>query len=485
MLTLAKTLSVAAFFLSFSLPATAQIIPDTTLGGESSKITSTPEVLQIEGGAIRGTNLFHSFSSFSLNTGERAHFQNSPNIENIITRVTGGNISQIDGTISANNTANLFLINPNGIIFGANAKLDIGGSFLGTTASEIKFADNTTYSTINPQTPPLLTVTAPIGLQLGTNPGNIEVMGTGNNLIYGDNYSTIRDNRPAGLEVNPGNTLILVGGNINLTGGNLTAEGGRIELAAISSNNTVTISPDADGWQLDTTTANQLQDIQLTAAASLDASGAKGGDIHIMGNSLSMIDGSTILANTLGSETGGGINIRTQDFILLTDNNSSSYPSSLLTEINIGATGDGAPLNLDTGKLLLLNGAVISSGTFGAGNGGSVNIRAREYVEMRGTDKTIGLPSFLLSQANETSTGNAGTINIETGKLLLEDGGLISSSTTSNGNGGNIIVQASELVSVVGVVPLLNDSSALSTEAQNGATGASGTLTGIAPPVQV
>ena len=483
--TLPKTFCVAAFYLTFSLPATAQIIPDTTLGGESSKITGTPELLQIEGGAIRGNNLFHSFSNFSLNTGERAHFQNSPNIDNIITRVTGGNISQIDGTISANNTANLFLINPSGIIFGANAKLDIGGSFLGTTASEIKFADNTTYSTIDPQTPPLLTITAPIGLQLGTNPGNIEVMGTGNNLSYGDNFSTIRDNRPAGLEVKPGQTLTLVGGNINLTGGNLTAESGRIELAAISSNNTVTISPSADGWQLDTTTANQLQDIQLTAAASIDTSGAKGGDIHIRGNSLSMIDGSTILANTLGGETGGGIEIITHDFILLSDNNSSGYPSSLLTEINIGATGDGAPLTLDTGRLLLLNGAVISSGTFGAGNGGSITIRARESVEMRGTDKTIGLPSFLLSQANETSTGNAGTINIETGKLLVEDGGLISSSTTSNGNGGNIIVQATELVSVVGVVPVLNDSSALSTEAQNGATGTSGNLTVIAPQVQV
>ncbi|KAM3102293.1 filamentous hemagglutinin N-terminal domain-containing protein [Phormidesmis sp. 146-12] len=135
--------------------AFAQVVPDQTLPvGERSVVTdisSRSQVSgdlnsQINGGAIRETNLFHSFQQFSIPTGGGASFNNPANITNILTRVTGSNVPNIDGLIRANGTANLFLINPNGIVFGANARLELGGSFLASTAEGLKFDNEFKFS---------------------------------------------------------------------------------------------------------------------------------------------------------------------------------------------------------------------------------------------------------------------------------------------------------------------------------------------------
>ncbi|MEO1184438.1 MAG: filamentous hemagglutinin N-terminal domain-containing protein, partial [Cyanobacteria bacterium J06636_27] len=148
----------------------AQIEADNTLSINSNVIRNGIN-FTIKGGTARGNNLFHSFREFNIPNGGTAFFDNANSIGNIFTRVTGGSISNIDGIIKANGNANLFLMNPAGIIFGENARLNIGGSFLGTTAENIKFGDGSNFSTINPQSPPLLTINVPIGLQMGINPG--------------------------------------------------------------------------------------------------------------------------------------------------------------------------------------------------------------------------------------------------------------------------------------------------------------------------
>jgi filamentous hemagglutinin family protein len=210
-------------------PVQAQVIPDNTLPTAVSSLDNRN--FAIEGGARSGNNLFHSFSQFSIPTTGSAVFDNAVDVQNIFSRITGGNVSNINGLIQANGTANLFLLNPSGILFGSNASLNIGGSFLGTTAQSIKFGDGTEFSTVNPNGTGLLTISLPIGLQFGTLPAPITVQGTGHRLSQPSPILPIQVAASANeLRGNSGSTLALIGGEIALDGGILSIEQGQIAL---------------------------------------------------------------------------------------------------------------------------------------------------------------------------------------------------------------------------------------------------------------
>lgn len=283
------------FFLLNCKPTPAQIVPDTTLP-VNSIATPSGNTTTITGGTQAGTNLFHSFGEFSIPTDNTAFFNNALDIQNIISRVTGGSVSNIDGSIKANGTANLFLLNPNGFIFGPNAQLNIGGSFLASTADSLNFADGTQFSAKNPPAPPLLTVSVPIGLQLNGNTGKITVQGSE-------------------IQVPPERTLTLVGSDITLTGSNLTAQRGRIELVSLVSGNWPLVnSPQiTDNEGIST----EYGDIRLSQQAVVDASGSGGGNIQVRGRRISLTDGSQIRANTQGAELAGNVNVLARDTVEL------------------------------------------------------------------------------------------------------------------------------------------------------------------------
>ncbi len=159
-----------------SPPAWADIVPDNTLPNPSEVASFGRNEFVIDGGTLSGHNLFHSFESFSIPAEGKALFESSgKSVERIISRVTGDLPSSIEGLVEANSEVDLIFANPNGIFLGPNARLDIGGSFISTTAETVEFEDGLDFSAVDPAVDPLLSVQIPVGLQFGASSGAIQV----------------------------------------------------------------------------------------------------------------------------------------------------------------------------------------------------------------------------------------------------------------------------------------------------------------------
>jgi large exoprotein involved in heme utilization and adhesion len=248
-------------------------------------------------------------------------------------------------------------------------------------------------------------------------------------------------NQFATLQVPTGRSLLLLGGNVNLDGGRLQAQGGRVEVGGVVGAGTVGLEVDSNNLRLSFPQGVQRADVSLTNGAIVSASTSTGGgDIQVQGRRITLTEGSEIRVNNLRSQPGGTLAVTASELVELTGG------SRLLSDtVNTGAAGD---IGIETGRLVVRDGAQISASTRGVGQGGTLSVTASESVELNGTSAN-GSPSGLFVVTERI--GAAGDIEIATGRLVVRDGAQVSASTSGAGQGGTLTVTASESVQLIGI----------------------------------
>ncbi|WP_255325330.1 MULTISPECIES: filamentous hemagglutinin N-terminal domain-containing protein [unclassified Tolypothrix] len=425
----------------------------------------------INGGAQRGNNLFHSFIEFNINDGQRVYFGNPSGVQNILTRVTGANASNILGTLGVNGIANLFLINPNGIVFGNNASLDIRGSFVGTTANAVQFENQGIFSATNPQAPPLLVVnpSALLFNQINQNSTitNQSQAFAGSNPSGGDSF---------GLRVPDGKSLLLVGGNVLMNGGALRAYSGRVELGGLAAPGTVNLLSDGNNLSLVFPGNSALSDVLLTNEASIRVEGSVGGSITINSHNLDVLEGSILSAGigiglgTVDSQA-GDITLNAAEKIQV------GQSSQIQNAVAPFATGKSGNINITTGSLYFTDGAGLLTSSFGQGDAGDVTVRAIDVVSLTGANTIIA------SNLESGSVGKGGNVNINAANLFISDGAqlqtfirqALETQPAAQGNAGNVNITVTGTVDIVGKQGIFL--SAIVSEADTGTLGNGGNIT--------
>ena len=468
----------------------SNIVPDNTLGDESSQVIENFNDQPIEvitGGAQREQNLFHSFQEFNVSEGRGAYF-NSPdvNIQNIFSRVTGRNPSDIMGVLGTfgESNPNLYLINPNGILFGENASLDVGGSFAATTASGVEFGEQGNFDTINPQIPQLLTINPSAYLF-----NQINQTATIQSQSFSPAGQNIQGLDAFGLRVPDNQNLLFLGGDVILDGSWLNAFGGKVELGGLKESGRVVINIDGS---LEFPENVVRGDISLLNFSRILTTNEQGGAVNLTGRNISITGDSSIFSFTLGSKIGGDLKIDGTESIDITGNGFPSLGGLFVSAFSNGKSGNielltknltvqngilvstianeqgqagNISINAESVQLLgqeagkisseVLSGGALSAGTGGSGDAGKINITAKELI----------LKDKIAISADSINEGNAGTIDISVDQLSIQTGSSISSSTFGIGDAGDINIKAKNIeVNGVSEDNLTNTNSQITTQ---------------------
>ena len=412
------SLCAVGYLIANSNISLAQVTPDATI---NTQVDQNGSVAEITGGETRGGNLFHSFQDFSVPTGNEAFFDNANNISNILSRVTGGNVSNIDGLIRANGSASLFLINPAGIVFGQNASLNIGGSFYGSSASSILF-EGGEFSAADLENPPLLTVNAPICLGFRDNPGDIvNRASTGN-----------------ALEVLEGQNISLIGGNVNIEeGGIVFAPGGKVELGGLLKAGIINITEDSSLSFPDGVTRG---DVSLTDSSNIAVFSNIGGSIKVNAKNFDLTSGSFFNVG-IGTD-GNSLESQAGDVIINATDNVSLNSASIFNQISPDAMGNSGNIDIRGENISIANGGSILNDISGQGNAGNITLAAADNIIIDGGNSLTGILSFV----GATGEGNLGSIQSTAKNISFTNGGIITSLVAGAGSSENIDITTNNLV---------------------------------------
>ncbi|MDX8408915.1 MAG: filamentous hemagglutinin N-terminal domain-containing protein, partial [Mariprofundales bacterium] len=412
-------------------------------------------------GKTAGNNLFHSFTSFDVNSGESATFTGAATILNIIARITGGSFSTINGLIDSKTSmpsANFFLLNPAGVIFGSNASLNIGGAFHTSTADYLRMADQSQFFS-TPQTGEVLSTAAPTAFGFLNAPTQ-GIVTSGSALTVGS-----------------GQTLSFSGAQVLVQAGStLTAPSGTIDLVGVGSAGEFNIAAAAP----DISSIATLSKVEISGASSLNASSASAGNVYIRSGQF-VIDNASITNQTTAAGGSGTVDIVSSS--LLVQN------GSFLNLENSG-TGGGASLNITSSGAISFDNSDIFQSTFNSGGAGNITISGDTLSFANGadifanssasglggnvtltavTDLTFDSISSVLLQSQSTATGagSAGNLSITSPFITFKNGSFISSTSFGSGNGGSLAMNTIHLIDF--------DGSSITLQAQG--SGAASSLT--------
>lgn len=438
-------ISIICILMSIIQTATAEVVLDGSLG-KSGTLSGPNYNITAELGTQVGSNLFHSFQTLNLNSDETATFSGDTSISTVIGRVTGGTPSLINGTLR--NTipnANLYLINPSGLMFGATAKLDVSGSFHASTADVVNLNDGGTFSAHLAQQN-LLTSAPPSAFGfLNNTVAEIQLDGaqlkvpTGKNLTLAAGKVTLQYNTTAkqlAILSAVGGDIRVAGvtqGEVNFNNGlQLNGQAGEVTIRSSQLNNSGDKSGNifirAGNFVLDNSTI-----------AMLTASQA-GGVLDIQGETVDISGGSRLNSSSLKTGDSGSIHIQAAKSITLHGKDSQGTGVTISanargTEAQAGRAGD---ITLQAPQIALYDGAKLGSASYGAGNGGTIALNATDSVILDGEDNQTTSSIYLVA----TGTGQGGTLKIQTHDLQLRHGASIAADTKGSGQGGNVAIQA-------------------------------------------
>lgn len=398
----------------------AAIVHDGTLGAAGAAPTSGSNyVIMGNTGRQSGTNLFHSFSQFNVEAGRTAWFTSlglGAAVNNIISRVTSGAPSSIDGGIRSSIAgANLFFINPAGVLFGTGASVEIDGAFHVSTADFVRLGTDGLFHASDPAQS-VLTTSPPSAFGFLTP--------TPAAITLGGSITAKKD------AADNGRAISVVGGDITMNNGYLWAPNGTINVAGIASAGEAAL----DNNIVSTNTFSSLGDITLSGGAALWAtdltsvSGGTGaaGTVYIRAGRFMLQDNNTaVYAHSEGSKSSGGVNIEARSDLVLKD-------KAKVTAESFGSGAAGS-ITIRTGNLSIQNGAGILTYGRSTGNAGNIDVNANRSIDVNGTSSRLDASAY--------GNGSGGSLKITTAQLTVSDNGTIQSATLGQGKGGNISIE--------------------------------------------
>jgi len=429
-------------FIGEAAAVNTHIQTDGTLSGITELNINASGTLSEINGKLSGHNLFYSFSDFNIGTADSAVFKlNTPDLANVISRVTGGSESLIDGKLQMTNigsTPNFYFINPAGITFSSGASIDVPGSFYVSTASGLNFNDGNHYAATETSTSSLSSASPESFGFLGNEGGSINIGDAETNsteLIFKPGAAVVF----VGSQINAENTKIK---KIDSLGPGLDmqfiATGDKalnIGLAITSNrdiflngdlffkNNILEASGHGSGYILARAGRFAAVNNVMIIDNFDDTSAIKRSSVDFQADSI-LLDASIIDTTASLAGNTGDISISSKELTIANKG-----------VIQNGVSNDSAQIgsiSITTDVLKMVGGKIgsdaIPKGTF---RGGSVNINAGQVTIDSGG---------IISAATFKGKGNAGDINMKVTSLEISDGS-ISALTTGDGSAGNIVIE--------------------------------------------